>query len=468
MSKKKLYAIVDIETTGGAAAKSDRITEVAVALHDGTRVIDTFESLVNPERSIPYYITQHTGITDDMVANAPKFYEIAKKIVEITEGAIFVAHNVRFDYGFITEEFRRLGYSYSRRQLDTVKMARQAFPGLKSYALGNLIKHFNIDVSARHRAMADVMATVDVFERILKTQKTEIPDENTLFALNFKQTLLPEGVSQQLLDSLPETVGVYYFHDAKNEVIYVGKSINIKKRIYEHFADKTSKGEAFQRSIKDISFEETGSELIALLREDAEIKRLKPRINKAQRRTFFPYALFSYLDSAGYLRFFVAKNTGEIRKKNTILREFQSPIEGKGFMLGLVKRYQLCEHKLGTETTELRACFNRHIGMCHGACLNEEATDSYNSRVLEATEATRVDFDEDFFVFDNGNTPTENAVVLVKNGNVAGFGYIDNTEGVLVEDLYEAINPIPRSADANRILKLFLQKNTKLKKIKIS
>ena len=169
MSNKK-YAIIDIETTGGAAAR-EKITEIAIVLHDGTKVIETFETLLNPERSIPVYITQITGISDAMVAKAPKFYEVAKKIVTMTEGAVFVAHNVRFDYGFVQEEFRRLGYTYTRQQLCTVKLSRQAFPGLRSYALGNLIEHFNIKTTDRHRAMADTMATVEIFEKIFLKQE---------------------------------------------------------------------------------------------------------------------------------------------------------------------------------------------------------------------------------------------------------------------------------------------------------
>jgi DNA polymerase-3 subunit epsilon len=163
------YAIIDIETTGGTA-RHERITEIAIVLHDGTQVLDTFSSLVNPERSIPWNITQITGITDEMVAQAPKFYEIAKTIVELTEDAIFVAHNVSFDYSFVKEEFARLGYPYARKQLCTVRLSRQVFPGLPSYSLSNLKKHFNIYAEKSHRALDDTLATVELFERILSAQ----------------------------------------------------------------------------------------------------------------------------------------------------------------------------------------------------------------------------------------------------------------------------------------------------------
>ncbi len=148
--KKKQYTIIDIETTGGRASR-DKITEIAIIVHDGEKIIETYETLINPECYIPYGITQLTGISQDMVAEAPKFYEVAKKIVELTEGRVFVAHNVRFDYTFIREEYQRLGFTFSRRQLCTVRLSRQAFPGLSSYSLENLIRHFQIDVDARHR-----------------------------------------------------------------------------------------------------------------------------------------------------------------------------------------------------------------------------------------------------------------------------------------------------------------------------
>lgn len=157
-----MYAIIDVETTGGVA-RYERITEIAIVLHDGERVIDTFSTLLNPEKSIPWQITQITGITDEMVVNAPKFFEVAKQIVQLTEGKIFVAHNVNFDYSFVREEFARLGYEFQRRQLCTVRLSRKVFPGLASYSLSNLKKHFHIHAEKSHRALDDTLATTRLF-----------------------------------------------------------------------------------------------------------------------------------------------------------------------------------------------------------------------------------------------------------------------------------------------------------------
>ena len=235
MSKR--YAIIDVETTGGRAVR-DKITEIAIVLHDGEQVLDSFESLVNPECPIPYGITELTGISNEMVADAPRFYEIAKRVVEMTEGAVFVAHNVRFDYSFVQEEFKRLGFTYTRKQLCTVRLARKAFPGLRSYSLGNLIRTLNLNAGARHRAMGDTLATVDLFERIMRLEngKSEAGD---LINLGIKEALLPGALSLEKIHSLPQECGVYYFHDQYGQVVYVGKSINIQKRVASHFAKKT-------------------------------------------------------------------------------------------------------------------------------------------------------------------------------------------------------------------------------------
>ncbi len=460
---KKRYAIIDIETTGGSANR-EKITEIAIVVHDGEKVLDSYETLINPERSIPYFITQVTGISDSMVADAPKFYEIAKQVVQMTEGAIFVAHNVRFDYGFIQEEFRRLGFTYMRKQLCTVRLSRQAFPGLRSYALGNLIKHFNISVKDRHRAMADAMATTVIFEKILKLE-TNQEQADMMVNKGIKENALPNGISLETLHKLPETCGVYYLHDTEGTVIYVGKSINIQKRLFEHFKDKTTKGDKLQQSVFDFSYEETGSELVALLLEDYEIKRLKPAINKAQRKTFFPYCVYSFTDEKGYIRFHAVKNVALIRKKHKILNEFEKLTDAKNYLKAVVKRFELCEKLIEPLFTE-GGCFHRQIGHCKGACIGEELPVFYNERVATAIEAMNTHFDHDFFIIDKGKTPEERAVILVQDGHFKGFGYVD-WGNLTTEDLFECIKNYPRSSDSNKAVRLFMYQNKAIKIVNI-
>ncbi|HOI87387.1 MAG TPA: 3'-5' exonuclease, partial [Lentimicrobium sp.] len=168
-----MYAIIDVETTGGNFA-SERLTEIAIYLHDGEKIVDEFSTLINPEQSIPFMITRLTGITNEMVAGAPRFYEVAKKIVEMTEGATFVGHNASFDYNFIRHEFKRLGYNFRRQTLCTVRMSRKLLPGLPSYSLGNLCEMLGIRIENRHRAAGDALATVKLLELLLKTDPETI------------------------------------------------------------------------------------------------------------------------------------------------------------------------------------------------------------------------------------------------------------------------------------------------------
>ena len=246
------YAIIDIETTGGRALR-DKITEIAIVIHNGTQVLETFETLVNPDTPIPYGITELTGIKNEMVRDAPRFYEVAKRIVEMTEGAIFVAHNVRFDYSFVQEEFRRLGFTYMRRQLCTVRLARKVFPGYSSYSLGNLIVAMGLSAGERHRAMGDTIATVDLFERILAQSGTATKEVRQMVNLGVRESKLPKSFSLEKMHSLPEACGVYYFHNENGDVVYVGKSLNIKKRIAEHFTIKTEKAAKLQAQVDDLA-----------------------------------------------------------------------------------------------------------------------------------------------------------------------------------------------------------------------
>ena len=324
------YAIIDIETTGGTANRS-KIIEIAIAVHDGLKVVDTYETLINPETSIPPGITQLTGITQEMVVDAPKFYEVAKKIVEMTKKTIFVAHNVRFDYSFVKEEFRRLGFAYTRRQLCTVRLSRQAFPGLPSYSLSNLIRHFKLPCSNRHRAMGDVEATIVLFEKILAKEAGEEQVED-MVNLGVKESLLPKNITLEQLHALPEDCGVYYLHDEVGDVVYVGKSINIKKRVMEHFAKVTEKARKLQQYVDDISFEITGSELVALLLESYEIKRLRPIVNRAQRRSYFPYVIYQYTDAHGYICLDITKPTAKVRKGLKVVAEYPKTGSARGYL----------------------------------------------------------------------------------------------------------------------------------------
>jgi DNA polymerase-3 subunit epsilon len=456
MSKEKLYAIVDLETTGGRAAR-DKITEIAIVLHDGRQIIDKYETLVNPECYIPYGITELTGITQEMVADAPKFYEVARKVVKMTEGAVFVAHNVRFDYSFLREEFARLGYTFTRKQLCTVRLSRQAFPGFRSYSLGNLIQNLGIKVDQRHRAMSDALATVEILEKVLAKESGE-ESLNDMVNLGIKESLLPANLTMEKIHALPEECGVYYMYDENGQVVYVGKSINIKKRIAEHFADKTEKARKMQERMHDLSYELTGSELVALLLESAEIKRLQPSLNRAQRIQRFPFAIHTFLDDAGYRRFEILKVSTRQRKRLQIISEYPKLGAAKGRLLAAREEYDLCNRLLHLDPGS-GPCFHYHLKQCRGACAGQEAPEFYNERADEALERLSTVFEQDFFVLDQGRTPDEQAVVMVRNGQYGGFGYLDRSESIRrPADLADYVRPMEGNPETTRIIQRFLSK----------
>lgn len=463
--KEKLYAIIDVETTGGRAVR-DRITEIAIVVHDGTKIVDTFDSLVNPETRIPYGITQLTGITQEMVADAPKFYEIAKKVVELTEGAVFVAHNVRFDYSFIREEFRRLGFTFTRKQLCTVRLARKAFPGLRSYSLGKLIKHFGIQVNDRHRALADTLATVELFEKILHKEDGGQTAEE-MINLGIKEALLPKNVSLETMHALPEACGVYYMHDEEGRCVYVGKSINIKKRVAQHFSKKTEKASKLQRFVHDITYEITGSELAALLLESHEIKTLRPYVNRAQRRRYFPFVIHTYTNDEGYICFAVDKPTAAKRKKLNVVGEYTKLNGAKGRLKYALEHYELCGRFCNVDTGTT-ACFNFHLKQCRGGCVGQEAAEEYNARARAVIERFATVFEEDFCIVDCGRNEQEQSIVLVEDGEYKGYGYVDKEHFYgSASAIRDAVKMYPGNPETSRIIRHFLSKNPRVKVVKM-
>ncbi len=463
MTKTKRYAIVDLETTGGMA-KRDKITEVGIVILENNEVVDSYATLVNPGRSIPFQITRITGITDDMVADAPPFFEVAKKIVEMTDGAIFVAHNVRFDYGFLKAEFASLGYTFTRRQLCTVRLSRKAFPGLRSYALGNLIKHFDIEVHARHRALDDAKATTIILQKILNQDYGEYTADQMVND-GVKASKLPQNITLERLHQLPETAGVYYFYNTYGTVVYVGKSINIKKRVMQHFSKTTQKAERLQKIVHDLSFEDTGNELCALLLESHEIKALKPEVNKAQRTSKYPYFIYSWTDSKGYINFDWKKSSIKTRKGKDILSHYGSKQSAMSHLAGIKQELTLCQSKSGLYQEE-GSCFSHQTGTCYGACIEQESPSDYNSRAEEGIELLKRIFDQNFVLILDGRSNDEQAVVLVEEGHYRGYGFI-STEDVQygIEELKEAIKYVPINPEANGIIRTYLQKHPFTKRI---
>jgi DNA polymerase-3 subunit epsilon len=415
-----MYAIVDIETTGGYAA-NHRITEIAIYLHDGIRITDEYHTLLNPGRNIPFYITGLTGITTEMVLDAPAFEEVADDLFNLLDGKVFVAHNAHFDYSFLKREFEMAGINWTSKKLCTVRLSRKIIPGLRSYSLGTLSESLGITITNRHRAGGDASATAKIFDLLLRRDQ----ENHILKALkkNSGETILPPNLAREEFDKLPAKPGVYYFLNNRAKVIYVGKAINIKKRIAGHFTgDAKEWGRSkIRNEIHHIRFELTGNELISLILESQEIRRLWPKYNMAQKYKVEEWGIYSYEDRNGYQRFSV----NVVSKGTRPAIRFSTKGDAWNFLWDRVRTYDLCPKLCGLQITP-GLCFHYQTGECKGACMCIETVKKYNKRALKAIESFSPK-GESVAIIGKGRSNEEQSLVLVENGCYRGFGFCDRT-----------------------------------------
>ena len=274
----KMYAIIDIETTGGKF-DSESITEIAILKYDGEKILDQFSSLVNPEKEIDSFVKKLTGINNQMLKNAPKFFNIAKRIINITDDCVLVAHNASFDYRVLKTEFRRLGYNYNKKTICTVNLSKKLIPNKSSYSLGKLTKNLGIPLKRNHRALDDAIATFNLFKLL---QDHDL--EKKILKKEIKNLRL-NSVSINILkyiDKIPSKIGIYYFYNEKKEIVFIGMSSNLKKKVLNHFIKNDKKSNDIIKKIKTISFSLTGNKIIAVLKMKNEINKTSPFYNKKE------------------------------------------------------------------------------------------------------------------------------------------------------------------------------------------
>ena len=416
--------------------------------------------MVNPERDIQPFVVNLTGINSNMLKNAPKFYEVAKRIIEITEDCVIVAHNSEFDYRILRTEFKRLGFPYKRKTLCTVSLSKTLIPDQQSYSLGKLARALGIPVSDRHRANGDALATVKLFKMLLaKDIKKVIVQDAIVVEPTFKM----EPSLRQILNSLPNITGVYYIHNAKGEIIYIGKSKNIKNRLNQHFTNTNTKSKKIQLQTAAVTYEATGNELIALLKESEEIKRNKPIFNRALRRTIFTHALYSFVDDNGYINLNIDKADG--RKKP--ITTFSTKNSAKQFLFHAVEEFNLCQKLAGLYPTK-SSCFNYSIKQCEGACILEEPTDNYNKRVKQLIEKNSYK-NTNMAIVDKGRDVAERSVILIKNGVFVGLGFVNLNYQITNSEVLESlITPMDNNRDTQHIIQNYLRRNKNLKIINLN
>jgi DNA polymerase-3 subunit epsilon len=436
-----VYAIVDIETTGGYAERH-RMTEIAIIHHDGFQITNRFQTLINPGRRVPLFITGLTGITNDMVSQAPMFEDVAPEIFEQLKEKVFVAHNAHFDYSFLKKELGEAGIQWTSRKLCTVKLSRKILPGLDSYSLGRLAESLGVIIENRHRAGGDAEATAQIFDRLLKR------DEGGIIARALKRNsgemILPPNLSKEDYENLPGFPGVYYFLDGRGQVIYVGKANNLRKRIHGHFTGEASEWNRsnIRNEIHRIRYDLTGNELVALILEAQEIRSRWPRYNLAQKARGESWGVFEYYDRNGYRRFAV----NVIGRNAAPLVAFPNKSAAWSSLWTRVREHDLCPKLSGLQTAK-GACFAHLSGTCKGACEGKETPEIYNARTEGMVNMFKPG-GETAIIVDQGRTAEEQSVILIEKGRYVGFTFAQRT---LSLDNLDAVRALIGQGKENRV-----------------
>ena len=442
------YAVVDIETTGGNAGTS-RITEIAVIIHNGTEVIDRWETLVNPQQHIPLYITALTGISNEMISDAPLFEEIAEQLFNMISNRIFLAHNVNFDYSFVRHQLEEAGYKWTAPKLCTVRAARKIKSGLPSYSLGNLCRSLGISLENRHRAGGDADATAVLLSLLINDGALEI---QKMIKKSAPDQRLPPNLPPEDFENLPEKPGVYYFYNAQKKVVYVGKAVNLKKRVASHFSGHkvTPQRQHFLRDIHGISFKVCATELMALLLECSEIKKLWPIYNTALKRFEPKYGLYEYTARNGYRYFAV----GKVSKLMPCIEVFSTINEGISLLRNLQEQfaldYRFCKYAVNTESE----------GVVVNNLSDLPLVEKHNQQVQQAVNFV-TELKPSYYILDKGRTKYEQSCIWVQDGHFYGMGYIPNEVSVTdPEQLKDFLTRHKSNSYIMQLISSFVDKNS--------
>ena len=362
-----------------------------------------------------------------MIARAPLFAEVAEKIHQLLKDNIFIAHNVNFDYSFIYYHLKKHGYELNVKKLCTVRLGRKTFPGLPSYSLGKLCRSLGIQIEDRHRADGDARATEILFNRILKEGGLAHIDK--MLKRTSSEQWLPVNLDKKTIEALPPAPGVYYFHDHKGKIIYVGKAVNIRKRVSSHFThnDDGHRRQHFLRLVADISYKECANELHALVLESTEIKRLWPKYNYSQKQPAQKYGLYSFEDNRGYIRIAIDKR----RKNLPAVYSFNLLHEGQTLMRKMIEEFEL-NHKL---------CYIDKAPFTEADVAFTDEPRLYNNKVKNAIQNLEAQLPT-FALIDDGKSETENLCFLIERGNFWGMGYIPSQlQPQTASQLKEVIEP---------------------------
>lgn len=459
------FCFVDLETTGGSAQR-DRIIEIAILTVRDGEVIDEYQTLVNPEGEISSFIQNYTGITNEHLRDAPTFAQIAREVHERLSGKIFVAHNVRFDYSFLKNEFLRFGLRFSTKQICTVKLSRRLFPQHRRHSLDAIIERHGIDCSARHRAMGDAQVMFDFW----RLAERECGHKTMKAALDqiAKRPSVPMNIPEEKLQTLPDACGVYVFYGAQGAPLYVGKSVNIRSRVLSHFSGDHVSGKEMRiaQQIADIEYFETPGELSALLLESKLVKDWLPIYNHQLRRThkYLSYELSE--NEAGYQNLKLIEASQSAHADWTkVYGVFRSKREATSALEVIAEAHGLCHRYLGLEKTH-GACFAFQLKKCRGACVGEEPAQLHNLRLQTALlrmRGTAWPFDGMIGIREHDQARDLTAIHVVNNWCILGTAHSD---GELEELLKSPPQPVFDRDSYKLLLKFLAKKGSGLQIIK--
>jgi DNA polymerase-3 subunit epsilon len=383
---------LDLETTGMTAAH-ERITEIGLVEVANGEFVGSWSQLVNPEKHIPPFIQSLTGISNEMVAAAPTFEQLAPALLERIQGKLLIAHNARFDYGFLKNEFGRLGMSYRSRVLCTAKLSRKLFPEHRRHNLDSVIERFGLTCSARHRALGDAEVLWQFLQKLYARVDTARIDAAVQAQMDVPS--LPAGLSAEVLDALPEAPGVYLFFDDKGAPLYVGKSVDLHARVRSHFSGdhRLAKDMRITQQVTRVEWIETAGELGALLAESRLIKELLPAHNRRERRvaSFYSWEWGGALDGGAPLKLVTAGDAESLRLEN-LFGTFRAKHAAEAALAGIAEEHGLCPALLGLEPARKAGapCFSHQLQRCRGACCGKESLRAHNLRLLQALQSLRL------------------------------------------------------------------------------
>ena len=383
-------AFVDIETTGSHFDR-DRITEIGIKTLANDQ-IQVWEQLINPHTFIPQNIQRLTGISPQMVENQPSFEQIARELKQELEGKIFIAHNARFDYGFIKASFKRIGIDFKPKVLCTVKLSRLLFPDQPRHNLDTIIHAHGLSVSARHRALGDA----DLLLQFWRVCESKFGKEklNEVIHQLIGNPSLPPNIDKELIDAIPDGPGCYIFYGDNKTPLYIGKSISLRSRVMGHFQGALTQRKEMKLSlqIRDIDWIETSGELGALILESSLIKERMPSMNIKLRRSKDLCGWSLVEDAFGVLTpVMVTHHQLAPGLQDNLYGLFYSKREAHSCLKAMAKKYHLCEALLGLEKrVEGKSCFGYQVNQCGGACLNLTPINLHNLQLKTALELFKV------------------------------------------------------------------------------